>query len=80
MKLDQLQKLSHQELLKHPVLESYYQLLSNQIRTLPKGTWQKDEDVIVLIRYVLEIKLGLTKLGCQAPSNNIRSKSNERIT
>ncbi|WP_043930491.1 hypothetical protein [Bacillus sp. EB01] len=61
MKLEQFQRLSHHELLKHPALKPYNELLSNQIRALPRGTWQKDENAIVLIRYVLEIKLGLTR-------------------
>lgn len=36
-------------------------MLDKRIKTLPKATWQQDSNVIILIRYVLEFKLGLSK-------------------
>ena len=42
-------------------INSYHDLLDGRIKAMPAGTWQKDEQVIILIRYVLEVKLGLSK-------------------
>ena len=53
--------LSHAEIVEDPIVKIYHDLLSNQIRTLPRGTWTNDRNVVVLIRYVLEIKLELSK-------------------
>lgn len=61
MKADSNKELSHAEISKDPIVATYHDLLSGKIRGLPKGTWQDDRKVIILIRYVLEIKLGLTK-------------------
>ena len=49
------------DLSEYSVINSYHDLLSGRVRALPTGTWQKDENVIILIRYVLEVKLGLSK-------------------
>src|SRR4051794_22294539 len=54
-------KFSQEDLTKHPIVKNYSDLISNKIIALPRGTWQKDEQVIVLLRYVLEVKLGLSK-------------------
>ncbi|WP_230200244.1 hypothetical protein [Bacillus niameyensis] len=47
--------------MENPIVATYYNLLSGQIRGLPKGTWQDDRKVVILVRYVLEIKLRLSK-------------------
>ena len=61
MELDSYRKLDSSELTKYPIVNVYHQLLENQIKTMPKGTWQDDENVIILIRYAFEIKLGLSQ-------------------
>ena len=63
MELDILRKLNPSELTKYPIVNVYHQLLENQIKTMPKGTWQNDENVIILIRYAFEIKMGLSQEG-----------------
>lgn len=45
----------------YPLIDTYHKLLDGQIKVLPRGTWQNDEQVIILIRYVLEVKLALSK-------------------
>ncbi|WP_405103646.1 hypothetical protein [Oceanobacillus sp. FSL H7-0719] len=54
--------MSLKEINQPPIVQVYEEVFSGFRKTLPKGTWQKDENVIILIRYVLEIKLSLTKL------------------
>lgn len=54
--------MSHDEIKQQPIIQVYETVYTGLRRTLPRGTWQKDENVIILIRYVLEIKLKLTML------------------
>ncbi|MCQ6278698.1 hypothetical protein [Bacillus sp. EB600] len=61
MNLDKYRKLSHDDLSETPIVIIYHNMIAGNIHALPTGTWQRDEDVIVLIRYVLEVKLGLLK-------------------
>jgi hypothetical protein len=61
MNIETCYKFSREDLSKYPIVDTYNDLMAHKIKTLPSGTWQKDEYVIVLIRYVLEVKLGLTK-------------------
>ncbi|KAB7706552.1 hypothetical protein F9802_10150 [Bacillus aerolatus] len=61
MKETCIYNFSNDELIEHSVVKSYHNLLAGQIHALPPGTWQNDENVIVLIRYVLEVKLGLSR-------------------
>ena len=63
MEINEYRKLSHLDLCKCSILTSYHDLLDGRIKAMPAGTWQKDEQVIILIRYVLEVKLGLSKEG-----------------
>jgi hypothetical protein len=61
MEISDYRRLTGNDLCKYPIVKTYNALIANKISILPLGTWQKDENVIVLIRYVLEVKLGLTK-------------------
>ncbi len=61
MEINEYRKLSHSDLYKYSVDNSYHDLLDGQSKAMPSGTWQKDEQVIILIHYVLEVKLGLSK-------------------
>ena len=63
MELDILRKLNPSDLVKCPIVNVYHQLFENQIKAVPKGTWQNDENVIILIRYAFEIKMGLSQDG-----------------
>src|SRR5690606_12137025 len=49
------------ENIQESIINTYNDILSGKIQSFPKGTWQDDRNVIILIRYVLEIKLGLSK-------------------
>ena len=59
--MNEYRKLSHSELCEYSVINTYNDLLEGRIKAMPAGTWQKDEQVIILLRYVLEVKLGLSK-------------------
>src|SRR3954453_21434799 len=61
MEMNEYRKLSHSELCEYSVINTYNDLLEGRIKAMPAGTWKKDEQVIILIRYVLEVKLGLSK-------------------
>lgn len=61
MEINEYRKLSHSDLCKSSIVNSYHDLLESRIKVMPRGIWQKDEYVIMLIRYVLEVKLGLTR-------------------
>ncbi|MBQ6824049.1 MAG: hypothetical protein IJP27_05315, partial [Clostridia bacterium] len=49
------------ELAQFPIVSVYKELLAGKRKTLPSGTWEKDENVIILVRYVLEVQLGLSR-------------------
>jgi hypothetical protein len=49
------------KLIQLPVVSLYKDLISGKRKVLPRGTWEKDENVIILVRYALEVYLGLTK-------------------
>ena len=59
--LNKYRKINHKELLSEPIIAVYNDLFTSTRKGLPKGTWQKDKNVIIIIRYVLEIKLGLSQ-------------------
>jgi hypothetical protein len=61
MEISDYRRLTGNDFCKHPIVKTYNALIANKISILPLGTWQKDENVIILIRYVLEVKLCLTK-------------------
>ncbi|MGG3970843.1 hypothetical protein ABEV22_10970 [Geobacillus stearothermophilus] len=49
------------ELEQFPIIGVYKELLAGKRKALPAGTWEKDENVIILVRYVLEVQLGLSR-------------------
>ncbi len=49
------------ELVQLPVVNLYKELISGKRKALPSGTWEKDENVIIIVRYALEVHLGLKK-------------------
>jgi hypothetical protein len=49
------------ELTQLPVVKLYKELISGKRKALPSGTWEKDENVIIIVRYALEVNLGLKK-------------------
>src|SRR5690606_3524975 len=53
--------ISSELLSEEPILKSYHDLLNGRIKALPRGTWQNDRNVIILVRYVLEIRLELSR-------------------
>ncbi|MBB6447301.1 hypothetical protein [Bacillus benzoevorans] len=61
MNANKYRKCDHAILIKNPIITTYHDLLNDRIKVMSRGTWQNDEQVIVLIRYVLEVKLGLSK-------------------
>ena len=61
MEISEYRNLSHSDLCKYSAVNSYHDLLDGHSKAMPSGTWQKDDQVIILIRYVLEVKLGLSK-------------------
>lgn len=61
MILNKYRNLPHNQLISEPIICIYQNLLEGRIKAMPKGTWQSDQHVVCLIRYVLEVKLGLAK-------------------
>jgi hypothetical protein len=49
------------ELSQLPIVNLYKELISGKRKALPPGTWEKDENVIIIVRYALEVHLGLKK-------------------
>jgi hypothetical protein len=58
---DYYRSVGHSELSQLPVVNLYKELISGKRKALPSGTWEKDENVIILVRYALEVNLGLKK-------------------
>ncbi|MFD1360925.1 hypothetical protein [Lentibacillus salinarum] len=58
-KLDRLRKMSPAELENQEVIPIYKEVIDGRRKVLPRGTWKEDQNVIVLIRYTLEIILEL---------------------
>ncbi|MHA6250887.1 hypothetical protein [Oceanobacillus sp. CAU 1775] len=54
--------MNHDDLKIQPIILIYKELLTGKRKGLPKGTWQSNQNVIVIIRYALEIKKGLNKI------------------
>lgn len=61
MNLYKYRKCDHSTFRKYSIIETYHDLLEGKIKVLPRGTWQKDKLVIILLRYVLEVNLALSK-------------------
>lgn len=59
--INKYRKLDHIELKKQPIIQSYLDLLSGKRKTFPRGTWELDENIVIIVRYVLEIKLQLSE-------------------
>nr|WP_304216822.1 DUF4046 domain-containing protein [Fredinandcohnia onubensis] len=57
--LNQYRLISYQELVNEPIVQIYEDVLSGKRSTLPKGTWESEKNVIIIYRYVLEVKLDL---------------------
>lgn len=53
--------MSHEQLKKCSIISIYLELFSGERKTLPRGTWSLDENVILTVRYVLEVKLQLSE-------------------
>ena len=54
--------MTHKEIKQQAIILVYEEIFIGLRKALPKGTWQIDKNVIILIRYALEIKLKLSKL------------------
>lgn len=54
-------KTNHKYLIQNYIIETYEELLSGSRESLPKGTWKNDINVVLIIRYALEVRLKLTK-------------------
>lgn len=61
MNLNEHRKIDPALLGNYPIIKYYSMLLDNQIKVMPRGTWQNDINVIVITRYVLEVRLALPK-------------------
>jgi len=55
--LDIYRKMDHKDIKQEPIIAAYEELFTGVHKGLPKGTWQNDQYVILIIRYSLEIKL-----------------------
>ncbi|WP_066175583.1 DUF4046 domain-containing protein [Bacillus marinisedimentorum] len=53
--------ISSIDLAKHPMITVYRQVIKGERKVFPRGTWQNDENIVVIIRYVMEVKLSLSK-------------------
>ncbi len=54
--------MSHDQLSKSSIIPIYLDVFNGTRKTLPRGTWSLDENVIIIVRYVLEIKLQLSEV------------------
>jgi hypothetical protein len=59
--LNHYRSLCPSELAQLSVVNLYKELISGKRKVLPRGTWEKDENVITIVRYALEVYLGLKK-------------------
>lgn len=57
--LDTYRKMNHEHLKQQSIIKVYEEILAGSRKTFPKGTWKNDENVVMVIRYVLEVKLAL---------------------
>lgn len=57
--LNKYRYIKHSKLKRKPIVAIYEDVLSGERKSLPRGTWVDDRNVIILIRYALEIKLQL---------------------
>ncbi|WP_067729148.1 hypothetical protein [Oceanobacillus damuensis] len=61
--LDIYRKMDNKDLKNEPIIGIYEELFTGVRKGLPKGTWQNDQYVILIIRYAFEVKLKLNKVG-----------------
>jgi hypothetical protein len=59
--LNYYRSICYSELSQLPIVYLYKEVISGKRKVLPLGTWEKDENVIILVRYALEVHLGLKK-------------------
>ncbi|MGG3738372.1 hypothetical protein [Aeribacillus pallidus] len=59
--LNYYRSICHSELSQLPLVNLYKEVSIGKRKVLPSGTWEKDENVIILVRYALEVNLGLKK-------------------
>ncbi|MEC5422914.1 hypothetical protein QGM71_05290 [Virgibacillus sp. C22-A2] len=59
--MNNYRSMSHRRLLNEPIIAVYDDLFTGARKGLPKGTWQNDKNVIIISRYVLEMKMGLSR-------------------
>lgn len=59
--LNEYRALSQTDLSKLPIVSIYKEVINGNRKSLPKGTWEEEENFIILLRYVLEVHLGLSK-------------------
>ncbi|BDG37516.1 hypothetical protein [Saccharococcus caldoxylosilyticus] len=59
--LNHYRSICPSELAQLPVVNLYKELISGKRKALPSCTWEKDENVIIIVRYALEVHLGLKK-------------------
>jgi hypothetical protein len=59
--LNYYRSICHSKLSQLPIVYLYKEVISGKRKVLPLGTWKKGESVIILVRYALEVDLGLKK-------------------
>ncbi|UOR11675.1 DUF4046 domain-containing protein [Halobacillus amylolyticus] len=57
---NEFREMDHKNLVRDPIVKIYNEVFSGKMKALPKGTWEKERNCIIIVRFVLEVKLKLT--------------------
>lgn len=59
--LNQYRSMNHSEIKRQKIIKDYQLLFIGERKAMPKGTWEDDKNVIILFRFVVEIKKKLVE-------------------